>query len=336
MKNTKLILIAFALMSLLSAHKAHAITISPVRFELQADPGGAVGGQIILNNEQNETKTLYSSTANFEAQGETGTPAFVDAKNDLGKWITLNESVTLAPNESKVVPFSISVPKDAEAGGHFAAIFWSDQPTVPGQVTIGAKIGTLVLLSVSGDIKESGGVSDFQAKNGQTRFSSLPVTFNYRFQNGGNDRVKPTGVISVKNMLGFVSANISANPVEGNVLPRSIRKFESEWQGHGSHALSSNDLSKISDENFFAKATREYHNFALGRYTAHLDISYGTKGDHSTATYVFYVFPWHFLIVFGVSILLVLFFFTWGIKSYNKMLIRKFQQSSHSTEEPKI
>lgn len=220
---------------------AYAITITPVRFEISTDAGQTVTGEMVVMNEQEETKTLYSSYENFEARGENGSPTFVPAVEGLATWISTENSITLGPKESKVVPFSITIPAGADAGGHFAAIFWSSNPSEPGQVSIGAKIGTLVLLTVSGDIMEDGAVTDFSTKDGQKKFDALPVGFTYRFQNGGNDRIKPSGLLVVKNMFGMTRKNLPANQVEGNVLPKSTRRFEVVWQSDSDKSLTLSD-----------------------------------------------------------------------------------------------
>ncbi len=85
---------------------------------------------MVLINEDNVTETFYSSYANFEAQGESGEPAFITASDDLGTWMSTQPSITLQPGESQSVPFTVVIPKDATPGGHFAVIFWGQcRPT---------------------------------------------------------------------------------------------------------------------------------------------------------------------------------------------------------------
>ncbi len=121
-----------------------ALTISPARIEFSADPAQTIEGKFFLVNEQEGTQTFYSSVENFEAQGESGTPNFTAGKDGLATWVSLQSEVTLKKGEQKEIPFTIKVPKDAEAGGHFAAIFLSTTPikAEEGQVSVGAKIGT--------------------------------------------------------------------------------------------------------------------------------------------------------------------------------------------------
>ena len=191
-------IILFLIAGVVFTNQALALTVSPIKLELSGDPGKAVNGEFLLLNEQKEEKTFYASFENFEAQGETGAPNFVPGKEGLATWITAPARITLKPAEQKTVSFSIQIPKDADPGGHFAAIFLSTTPSQEqggGQVAVGAKVGILVLLKVSGATKEGGGLLEFSSQNKQKFFSALPITFIYRFQNSGGDRVKPDGEI---------------------------------------------------------------------------------------------------------------------------------------------
>jgi hypothetical protein len=185
------------------APSAFALTVTPVRVEIQGDPGQVIVKPISLINEQNTPVTLYSSFSNFESQGESGNPAFVEPKSDLGTWMKTDESITLTPKQTKTVNVTITIPKDAYAGGHFAVVFFGTQPknidNKPG-VGIGAKTGTLILLSVSGDVKEAGGLLSYTTKDHTFFYNTLPVSFQYRFKNDGNDRVKPQGNITLHDL----------------------------------------------------------------------------------------------------------------------------------------
>ncbi|HEV7424575.1 MAG TPA: hypothetical protein VGO21_05335, partial [Candidatus Paceibacterota bacterium] len=302
----------------------HAFTLSPIRLEISGDPGQIVVQQMTLINELTTTETYYSSYLNFQAEGETGTPTFVFAKDDLGTWMQVPESVTLAPGESKVVPVKITIPQNADPGGHFAAIFWATTPTnkAPGSVAIGAKTGMLVLLHVSGAVDEKGGILEFVTKDKQTFYTSLPISFFYRFQNNGGDRIKPDGDIAFKNILGLTSDKIPANPVDGNILPNSIRKFETVWQSKDGPAT-----SKERDQgNFLNKVGYEWNNFAFGHYTAELNLTYGTTKEVATAVFSFWVFPWHLIIFLIILLLLIFFIARVIIRHYNHWVILKAEE----------
>jgi hypothetical protein len=309
---------ALALFVLLQAKSVFALTLTPIRLEVSGEAGTVLHEEMTLINERATDQTFYSSYANFEAQGETGTPTFVDAHDDLGTWMQAPASVSLKAGESKIVPFTITIPKGAEAGGHFAALFWGTTPsnTTTSQVSIGAKVGTLVLLRVNGTITESGGILDFTTKAKQVFFTSRPVTFHYRFENSGVDRIKPTGSVVIKNSIGLTTTSVTANTTEGNILPRSIRKFETVWQGKDG-----SDLGDTMHEGYFGAVKREWRNFAFGYYRAYIDISYGTKNEHAQSMTSFWVFPWQLLLLIVILACVGLFGGRIAIRRYNQWVI---------------
>ena len=184
-KKTCIAQVVVVILFLIPISTAHALTLTPIRLELSGDPGQTLSEHITLINERKTTETFYVSYENFEAQGETGDPTWYTPQDDLGTWMNSDASVTLAPGEQKNVPFTITIPTNAEAGGHFAGIFWGTTPQVQpgGQVAIGAKTGVLVLLSVSGAVSEKGGILEFTEQNAKHFFTALPIDFYYRFQN---------------------------------------------------------------------------------------------------------------------------------------------------------
>ncbi len=302
---------------------SHALTISPPRLELQGKPGETIKKEITLTNDQKTTQLLYVSFANFEASGETGNPSFVEPTNDLGTWISSEQSVAMRPGESKIVPISIKIPKDAEPGGHFAAVFFGTTPPHALGVSIGAKIGTLILLSVAGDVKEKAGLIEFSTKDHKIFYNTLPVSFFYRFKNDGGDRVKPIGKIRMHDLFYIPEDSIDANPSSGNILPGSIRRFEIEWVKQPrpkDYVMSGSMIAQ-----FFDQALYQWHNFAIGPYFAKMDLVSGVEASHTIKTVFFFVFPWQLVIC-----LLMLISILYGggkkvLKRYNRYIIEKMQ-----------
>lgn len=318
--------VLFILFCVLFARSVSALTLSPIRFEVSGDPGQTLFEEITLNNETDTPITYYSSFANFEAQGETGNPAFVEPKDGLGTWMRTEESITLDPGTTKTIPLAITIPSSAEPGGYFSVVFFGTLPPAndSGEVAIGANTGVLVLLSVRGDVSEGGGLSDFKLKSNTKWYNSLPVSFEYRFRNDGNDRIKPDGDLVMRN-FGFIkSKTLDGNPVSGNILPNSTRKFDITWVNHprpGDYVPPVNFISKYFDDVVY-----QWRNFALGFYTAKLDLSYGTQGQRATGKVNFFVLPWQLLIV----IIVVLIVLGWGgrkiLRSYNNYVIRQAKE----------
>jgi hypothetical protein len=308
--------------------QAFALTITPIRYEIAGNPGDVLTKTMGLVNETKDTQIFYASFANFEAQGDTGSPSFVEAKDDLGTWITTEQaSVTLAPGAQKEIPFKITIPKDAEPGGHFATIFWGTSPgSRPGEVSVGTKTGILILLSVNGDVKESAGLVDFQTHNKQWFYKKLPVGFQYRFSNQGGDRVKPTGSVIIRSILGWKVKAVNANQFDGNVLPGTTRKFLPEWVKTDSVDVRDQEIARHEKYSFTREVKSEWHNFAVGIFRAKLDVNFGATAVNVKSNSIYFiVFPWELLlvaIVFGVPLYLIL---RTIIRRYNRAIIKKAQ-----------
>ncbi len=319
------ILIVFAIAGI--ASPAFALTVSPVRVEITGDPGATLQGKIELFNEQEGARTFFTSFENFEPSGDSGAPHFIGAKDDLATWIKAENKVVLESGKRVVVPFSITIPKNAEPGGHFAAIFFgSQEPGAQGggQISIGGKIGVLVLLRVSGEVAEGGGLLGFSAKDKQRFFSSLPVTFTYRLNNTGGDRVVPLGEIKIKNTLRMTSATLLANKNDGSVLPGSARKFEVVW-GEESQPIN-NTGQKTESPGFFEMTGKQWSDFHFGWYTANLNLSWGATNQTANASYSFFVIPWQLLFIIFVILAIIGFFGRIGLKKYNRFIIAQAQQ----------
>ena len=313
MKSSKQILAAIFLLIcfVVGTPSASALTISPVKVEVTGDPGQTLRGELELLNEQEGTKTFYSSFENFEPSGDTGSPKFVGGGEGLATWLQTEASVSIATGETVKVPYTITIPADTEPGGYFSAIFWGEQdPTtqVSGEVAIGGKLGVLILLRVAGDIEEEAGISEFGIDNGNKIQSGIPINFSYRFANSGGDRVVPLGDITIKNTLAMETATIPANINEGSVLPNSARKFQALW-----------GESATSSLGFFEAAKKQFQDFHFGFYKAELAVVYGATNQTADASFWFFIMPWQLLLLVLFTLLLAKFV----LRRYNSWIISK-------------
>ena len=179
---------------------------------------------------------------------------------------------------------------------------------------MGAKTGMLLFLKVTGTIKEQGGLSAFSLKGGKKVLTSLPVDFIYKFKNEGNDRVIPVGQLLIKNTVGMESSSIDINKVKGeSVLPASTRRFEVRYGDADAPTVSAP---------FFEQVKFQKNNFALGMYSANLNLAFGDKGSASSSL-TFFIFPWQLLSVIFVIILVGILLLLALVKHYNRWIIKQ-------------
>ncbi len=314
---------------------AASITVSPPKFEFEADKGQTISQSITITNGEATPLTLAASVADFTASGEEGKPSFnEDAKEvnsafSLAAWISLPNPVITVPSSGKVtVPFIVRVPAHAEAGGHFGTIFFSPITTTGGDISVKQKVGVLLLVRVKGEIRESGTLDIFNAYNAkvtgdevakaksQSVFETFPINLAVRLTNTGNVHTKPLGKIILKNIFGQVLTRVGeeallnpsgaiigtkivdyipVNDRAGNVLPNSSRVFLQPWKGYGSQVYDADGQKSIA-----------WKGLGFGRYTAELDLTYAGQ-PRPKQTISFWILPWKVL-VGGLALIIALYF----------------------------
>ncbi len=313
---------------------AHAFAVSPVLLEERLDPGGRAQEVLHLTNDSNGEQTYYATVQNFVPYGEEGQQRFMPETDTSGlvSWVALDQpSVTLKAGESRDFAFAISLPKDAEPGGHYAAVFFSTIPPSEQGATavgVGAKTGVLLLVTVNGDIHEQATVESFSVMSAAdpehetpvSEIDHLPALFETRIQNEGSVHFALGGKVVIKNMFGSTVGEVSANPQGSRVLPNSIRRVRTEW---------GNSYAKSGG--FFDQLAAEWSGFGIGKYTATLEGTYGSAHAPLNATVSFWIFPWRlFLLILAAFILLLLL-----IKGYNAMVIKGAVSKAKKKEESK-
>jgi len=281
------------------------LEISPPVIELEADPGQTVTAAIRVRNVTRGELIAKGKADDFGAGAdEEGKPRLLldetgATRFSLKYWVSGVPDLRLAPQELKSTTVSIAVPANAEPGGHFGVVrFTAVPPELEGTgVALSASVGTLILLKVSGQIKDQLSLTEFgvtrQGKPGPW-FEYGPLDFLVRVKNDGSVHEKPQGSVKITNMFGRQVANLKVNDKGGNVLPDSIRRFELAW----------------SEKRLF------------GRYTAKLSLTYaGNKKLDSTLT--FWVIPWRLIGLVLVGLLVLFFLLRLGLRRYNQHIIEQ-------------
>lgn len=255
------------------SNEAIGLAISPPVNEKQINPGEKFSGVIKVSNPTNQDLNVATSVKYFTAKGDEGSPDILDIEDanfSLAKWVEIEKSFKLKSQESKEIKYTINVPKDAEAGGHYGVILFTPSAifgqTAPGSGTAVAavsQIGSLFLVSVNGLINYDGKIAEFGTNKTLYLNTTNLVDFVTRFQNLSNIHVKPAGNITIKNAFGKKVAELKVNEKAGNVLPQSIRKFTNDWS----------------------------KKYGFGWYKASVNLNYG-DGQNVSAALMFWIIPW--------------------------------------------
>jgi hypothetical protein len=287
-----------------------ALEISPPVMTLTTDPGKTIKTRINVRNVSKTDLIVKGEANDFVADGEGGTPKVLlepgeTSPYSIKSWISAPASITLVPQEIKTMEITIAVPADASPGGHYGVIrFTGTPPDLEGQgVSLSASLGSLILLSVNGNVKENLSVEEFSVnKNGKsgTFFDSTPTQIVERIKNSGNTHEQPAGSVTITNMFNKSVASFSYNPQSRYILPGSIRKFDQslEQQLHGKHLF--------------------------GKYTATLAILYGKDyGQQLNSTVTFWVIPWKIILIVIAVLIAGFFLIRFGIKRYNRAVVKR-------------
>jgi len=275
-----------------------AITVGPVKLQLNANPGQTIEGTMFLKNDDNTAVTFYPSIETFTEKN--GEKVFIKVPNDLESWIKVPSSVKLPAGGSTNISFSITVPKNASPGGHFAIVWWSTTPPSSSsnhQVSIVTRAGILVYLNVSGNTIEEASFN----LNGPIFAFGLPLNFNIHFENNGNVFLMPQGNLEIKNILGNSVDNLPFNQGGAIILPKTSQDFTLNWQDKGG--------------------------FYFGPYQAVLNATYGQNSKTATVSHWFFLISWNSLIVIIILIILI-FILPVLIRRYNKWIIEKSRNHS--------
>lgn len=254
----------------------------------QATPGSVVTQTLKVRNESAQTQYITVSTKDFIVQDNEGTPIFLseDIGPDQNRWaasLWLQVSPTslkLDPGQTKTLVLTAIIPDDATPGGHYAAVFYTPDTnaTITGTGSlITTNVGSLVYLSVPGDIQQSALIQQFTAP----KFLEFgPVDFSTTIQNLSDIHITPIGSIQIKNWLGGKTASLPLETL--NIFPQTSRSYQ-------------NTLDR---------------KWLFGRYQAQLTAAYGTTGQALLATLYFWVIPWRLLVLLAAALIIIILLIT--------------------------
>lgn len=211
---------------------AATLSVGPAIIDNEVSPGVSFDTEVTLYNVSEKSLAIHATVSGLVPDSKYD-PDYA-AAYDASKWFTLSTpDFLLMPNQQQIETVKISVPADAEAGGHYATIFFESfspsQPSDGDGAAINPRVGVLTLLSVRGDIRERAEISGplnvhgFQGEAG-------PTAFDLAVRNDGNVHLVPYGTVTIRNVFG---RKVKTIPLPlGTLLPGTTRKYDLNWE-HG-------------------------------------------------------------------------------------------------------
>lgn len=272
-----------------NAQSAAGLSAIPPRLEITVQPDGSASQVIKVRNESKEAKTVTVEIKDIVVTDNKGTPTIVSSSDEssnrwaASNWIQVSpSSVQLKAGETKSLTLTVMPPANALPGGHYAMVLHTPEGISSVSSTgtsIQTKVGTLIYITIPGDINQNALVQSFTAP----KFSEFgPVNFTTTIKNLSDIHIQPIGAITVKNWFGRVTSRLSLQSEDNiiNIFPYTTRDFQ-------------NTLNK---------------KWLFGRYQASLQAVYGNNGGLITSNIFFWVIPWRIiiLIIAAISIIVTL------------------------------
>ena len=195
-------------------------------FIYQLEPGHHVtdGVQVFNSTQQSQTVSVYPVDSVISSDGAFACAQEVEARKDVGSWITLDQSsVTLAPNSSQEVPFTVAVPVNAGVGEHDGCIAIQSAADTSSAshdgVALSFRSAIRVVVTVPGQINKQLTLAGV-ALGGLQKDGSYRVTPTAR--NDGNVSLDTTVKVQLVSAIGTTAASAQGTYP---VLPHS----EASW-----------------------------------------------------------------------------------------------------------
>lgn len=207
-------------------------TVLPMSQRFSLTAGDTYHGSIIVANPVKSTKdfhfTVTATPYGVIGENYTADLTTMNVYSEIANWITIeNPTGSLAPNESQEVHFTINVPENAHAGGQYATLLVSQDPTTTenkDEVMINnlLQLASVLYADVSGETIRDGEILE----NNIPSFAfGGPVSISSLITNRGN--VHTDAIFDIK-----VTNNLTGEVI----FPRSTEDGE-EGNGHFSEII---------------------------------------------------------------------------------------------------
>lgn len=198
--------------------KSKGLTLSPLRSELNIEPGTSLDGTFTVKNSTDKTMMVSLSAEEFSVINQQYDYAFT-AESDITKWIRFDSNdVDLVAGELRKIKYAVAVPLSAEPGGRYISLFAStDTGASDSAASSRQRIASLVYITVLGDVSRDGNLLSLTSPwliSGQTTWSAA-------IQNTGTTHFRSDYEIKLNNIIG--NQTVATKTGSSLILPGSVR-----------------------------------------------------------------------------------------------------------------
>lgn len=210
-----------------NASAATGITIAPVKYKFDVDRGQVIESTITVANPNDFILKVRAEFQDFKVTEDNNIqwlPRDIENPYKMSDWIRIGQDViTLKPKEERSVPFKVIVPKNATAGGKYAAVFFTGVLEGGGNIGAVPRVGALIILNVKGDLKRTGELLNF---SGPRFINNGPVNFTLSYLNTGTTHYEAKADFTVKNF--FWKSGVFSSETKF-VYPNIKRELKATW-----------------------------------------------------------------------------------------------------------
>jgi hypothetical protein len=275
-------------------------------------PGASTQVKIYATNVTKTPISLQPIENDFVAgPKENGEPAIILSPTQYAPTHSLKRFMGSLPNavivpadNATVVTLTITVPKDAQAGGYFGAVRFAPSGTATGKsVNLSESVASIILLTVPGPTIESVGLTNFDIQQygstGTNFRNANDLSLFMRFENKGNVQEAPFGQIYIEKGKKVVySYNFNQSTQKQEILPDSARRWTVPLKGFGK----------------------------FGKYTIGANLTYGENNQKTLdITKTIWIIPTILIygIICSIVVLIVIILLIWFmLRSYKKRILR--------------
>ncbi len=199
--------------------------------------GGTAHGTIELENQEEQPTSLEVYLQDWEyLEGGSGDKLFSAPGSSpwsASGWISFYpQKLELSARGKGVVEYTIRVPADANAGGHYAVLFFEsklgrgpdDAQGVSVQYT--GRLGSLIEVQVAGTVERTGEIA---AVTVGAFTADAPLTLGYTFRNTGNIAIRPKASFNIIDQTGRYFGRGEFAPLY--TFPGRSGSVTTEWNG---------------------------------------------------------------------------------------------------------
>ncbi|MCT4352764.1 DUF916 domain-containing protein [Streptomyces sp. Je 1-79] len=212
-------------------------------FYLSADPGTTVNDQVTVANKTTAPLTfrLYGADAyNTERDGGFAVRTSQEKQTGAGAWIRpARTRVTVPARSSVTVPYTLTVPEDAEPGDHPGAVVALDERVEAGgrgSVAVGVQraVGARVYLRVNGPTVPALAVEDVTLSQDRPLVPGAGTStalVSYTLHNRGNVTLNPKVALRAEGVFGRTLLARDLAKIPSELLPRQRIRLTERWTG---------------------------------------------------------------------------------------------------------